>query len=607
MSFMFNPYPYDDMTALNKPHLQPQTAQAVRSGNRAVIGELAKQIQAVAGTVVVAVDGYAGAEWQPLVEGLCRKLSPVAVEVRDIAQTYRDSAELQQMLSDYLPEDRQIDPVLLFGKIFHGDLSALFSAERLQRLQEELLAHKQAGGEKRVILLVGCGSACVQLQPVCDLRVFLDVTPLQTALRVRAGKVKPLGDHPDNVRGVNEIFRRLYYFDYELLVAHRQELIDSGRLDYYIDANRCDALKMLPLAEFRLVLQAVASMPFRCKPVYLEGVWGGFFIKKLRHLPTDMKNCAWVFDLIPNEVSLLVKAGAATFEIPYPTFFRAVPQELMGEESVRRFGTIFPIRFNYDDTYAGGGNMSVQVHPGAEYARSHFGEPFQQDESYYVVETAGSKTYLGLRDEADAEEFFRLVRRAETEHEPFDYERFINYFESRKGDQYLLPGGTVHASGWNQVVLEIGSCTVGSYTFKMYDYLRKDLDGNPRPIHSQHGEHVLDTSRRRSTVDGVLRPSPRVLREGNGWRELLVGEHPDIFFSLRRLEFDRTIEDDTEGKFHVLVLVEGEEVLVCSREHPERYFRQKFCDMVVVPASLGRYCILNLGDGPCKVTKTLLK
>jgi mannose-6-phosphate isomerase class I len=171
----------------------------------------------------------------------------------------------------------------------------------------------------------------------------------------------------------------------------------------------------------------------------------------------------------------------------------------------------------------------------------------------------------------------------------------------------MMPGGTLHASGWNQVVLEIGSCTVGSYTFKLYDYLRKDLDGNPRPIHSKHGMAVLNTERRRSSVDGVLRPVPKTVREGRGWKETLLGEHEEIFFSLRRLEFEREVFDDTKGKFHVLVLVEGDSVLVYSKADPTRRYKMNRCDMAVVPAELGEYGIMNLGESPCKVTKTLLK
>ena len=613
MSFMFNPYPYDDGGAVNCPRLPGETVAAFSAGNDAVIQAMLKTIKDIAGKnnrkcLFVAFDGYIGAEWGRSLELLQKALAveKIGMTSVSIAECYKGSEDLEKLLAENLPTDREIDPVLLFGKIFHGGIESLFDDARLVGSKSSWLAQKKVrSGAQEVVCIYGCGSACRALRELFDVIAYYDVTPLQAALRVRAGAVKPLGG--DGAHGINAIFRRLYYFDYEIAVKHREELILSGALTFYVDGNQADNMKLLPFGAFRQILSELVRMPFRCKPVYLEGVWGGQFIKKLRGLPADMRNCAWVFDLIPNEVSLLVKVGEHILEIPYPTFFRAVSEELMGAESVRHFGRIFPIRFNYDDTYDGSGNMSIQVHPPADYARTNFGEPFQQDESYYVVKTGGSRTYLGFKDDADVDEFFDKVHIAETEHKPFDYEKHVNSFESRRGDQFLLPAGTLHASGRNQVVLEIGSCTVGSYTFKMYDYLRLDLNGVPRPIHSKHGMNVVNTSCRRSMADGVLRPQPKVLRAGDGWKEVLLGEHDKIFFSLRRLEFDRCIQDDTNGKFNVLVLVEGEEALVYALDNPERCYRMKFCDMVVVPASLGRYGIINLGKDPCKVTKTLLK
>lgn len=598
MSFMFNPYPYDDSSAVNRPPLPESVTASLLVGNEALAQALADKLSA---TPTLALDGHVGVEWDRFLGLLQQKLRARGVKLTaiDIAGWYKSADELEAMLAENLPTDKAIDPVLLFGKIFHGSLDSLFDAAKLEQLRTRMTA-----GEKEVVCVYGCGAAI--LKAAGALTVYFDLTPQQITLRILAGRVRPLGDRDGRSR--RYIFRRLYYYDYEVMARHRQALIQDGPLDFYVDSNQPDKLKALPAAAFRQTLAALARQPFRSKPVYIEGVWGGQYIKKLRHLPADMKNCAWVFDLIPNEVSVLVKVGKATLEVPYPTFYKAEAEAVMGAESVKRFGLSFPIRFNYDDTYGGGGgNMSIQIHPPAEYARTHFNEPCQQDESYYVLETGGSRTYLGLQDEIDVADFAAAVRKAETERVPMDYDRYVNSFASAKGDQFLLPGGTIHASGRNQVVLEIGACTVGSYTFKLYDYLRLDLDGVPRPIHSQHGLNVLNASRRRSTVDGVLRPQPKTLREGPGWKEVLLGEHPDIYFSLRRLEFDREIEDDTQGTFHVLVLVEGDEVLVQSLAHPALRYRQRYADMLVVPASIGRYMVLNLGDTPCKVTKTLLK
>jgi mannose-6-phosphate isomerase class I len=610
MSFMFKPYPYDDPTAINRPALPKDVVASLVVGNEAACNAIVAQIKKYSEkrTVFLALDGHIGAEWQRTMTLLQQSFTAEGIRFTafDVASLYKTSDELEAMLAENLPNDREIDPVLLFGKIFQGDLENLFDAEKAA---EQIDVWKRQGSdeaaEKEVVCVYGCGAACKLAREIFDVVAYFDVAPLQTALRVQAGKVSPLGDAGRRTK--QYIFRRLYYVDYEVSMCHRQELIADDGMDFYVDANRQDTLKLMPLTAFKHVLAIQATYPFRCKPVYIEGVWGGYFIQKLRHLPGDMKNCAWVFDLIPNEVSLPIKVGRHTLEVPYSTFFRSQAEAVMGRASVERFGDMFPIRFNYDDTYMGNGNMSIQVHPPRDYAMEHFGEPFQQDESYYVVKTGGSHTYLGLRDDADADEFCRLVKRSEAEHVPFDYEQYVNSFESHEGDQFLLPGGTIHASGKNQVVLEIGSATVGSYTFKLYDYLRLDLDGVPRPIHSKHGEAVLNRATRRSTAAVTHKPAPRLTREGDGWREYVIGEHNRIFFSLRRLEFDRIIQDDTQGKFHVLNLVVGDEVLVYSLENPERFFCQHYCEMVVVPASFGKYGILNLGDSPCKMTKTVLK
>ena len=602
MSFMFNPYPYRDPNAVNRPMLASELAGQLVCGDLAVARALLSALPG--GRGVLLVDGYVGASFEGVLSRLREAAAGRRLEGVSVSAGYKGEADLEAMLSETLPEDREQDPVLLFGKSVHRGIESLFDASAVSAVSEQV---RRLRGECDVVVLYGCGAASKAFRGLGEVAAFVDVTPLETTLRIRARQVSNLGDD-GRLRPLSYIFRRMYYYDYEIMMQHRQQLISDGRIDFYVDGNQAGRLKLLPLAAFKAVAGRLLDSPFRCTPVYIEGVWGGFYVKRLRRLPDDMRNCAWVFDMIPNEVSVQIKVGAETVEVPFSTIFKEFGTRLMGEGSVRRFGSVFPIRFNYDDTYGGAGNMSIQVHPPQAYNQEHFGEPFQQDESYYCVATAGSKTYLGLQDDCDVEEFFQCVGEAERNHVPFDHDKYVNSFPSATGDQFLLPGGTIHASGRNQVVLEIGSYTIGSYTFKLYDYLRRDLDGNPRPIHSYHGRNVLVTERRRSAVDGVLRPRPKTVREGDGWKEEILGEHDLIYFSLRRLSFARAIHDDTRGeKFHVLVLVEGEEVLVCSNKNPECCYHARFMDMVVVPASMGEYVVINLGETPCRVHKTMLK
>ncbi len=337
-------------------------------------------------------------------------------------------------------------------------------------------------------------------------------------------------------------------------------------------------------------------------------------MKKLRGLPADMRNAAWVFDFIPMEVSVMVKVGDEILDINFCSFVHKEGVNLMGGNCVRKFHGYFPVRFNYDDSYHSTGNMSIQCHSGGKFNVEQYDEYGRQDESYYVVVTGHeAKTFIGFRDDADIPAFFKDIEAADTEHKAVDYMKYVNYEESKPGLQVMLPAGTIHSSGRNQVILEIGSLTIGSYTYKMYDYLRLDFDGKQRPIHTRLGELNVNTERRASVIrdpegDNYIVQKPRLADKGEGWEEYILGESSQLYFSLRRLEFEQSCEQDTHGdRFHVLALVDGEKVRIRSVEHPERCYEAEFLDIVCVPADMGRYVIENMGKEPIRVHKTMLR
>jgi len=233
----------------------------------------------------------------------------------------------------------------------------------------------------------------------------------------------------------------------------------------------------------------------------------------------------------------------------------------------------------------------------------------RQDESYYVcVASQGAKTFLGFEEENSCEEFFKEARRVEHTGEKIDYEHYIHAVPSVPGTQVMIPAGTVHASGRNQVILEIGSLTVGSYTYKLYDYQRIDPQtGIPRPIHLKMGAEVIRGERTAEWVNENLVNHGGIVRQGEGYLEKIVGEHDLLYFSLRNLVFDKEITDNTDGLFHVLSLVDGTKARVESIKDPSKYYEMNYMDIVVIPASLGEYRIVNEGVGTMIIHKTHLK
>jgi len=615
MSFMYNPFPYDDPKPINRPKLSEETVKSVVTGGTPNVAK--KFIADIAGKVksegvVVGIDGYTTANWKQFVDLLARECIINGFEfeaIDSMEAVLKSGKEIDEIIDSRLIWDTKIDPTLLYGKLYHGGYIGLFDEAKVADFQKAVPAKKAAG---KLVVVVGYGCMIPELRDMYDIKCWFDLTPMRTILRIRNGEYANIGKDRPGI--INRTIRRCYYCDFECAVQLRKELWKNNIPDYFFLDNTPGKLQMMPFSSFADICAQLVKYPFRTKPCYLEGVWGGSYIKKQRNLPKEMRNCAWVFDFIPMEVSLLIEVGDEKLDINYCSFVHKEGVNLMGQKCVNKYQGYFPIRFNWDDSYHSTGNMSVQCHSDGKFNIENYDEFGRQDESYYVVVTGHeAKTFIGFRDDADIPQFFKEIEDADTRQIPCDYMKYVSYEPSVPGLQVMLPAGTIHSSGRNQVILEIGSLTIGSYTYKMYDYLRLDFDGKQRPIHTYLGEKCVNQERRYSVIHDPNSPDyivqqPRLDAKGEGWEEYILGENPQMYISLRRLEFEKVCEQDTKNeKFHVLTLVDGDKVRVRSVEHPERYFDVDFMEIVCVPADMGKYVIENLGKEPVRIHKTTLR
>ena len=612
---MYNPYPFHDPKPVNRPELSQKTTSSIIAGGnqhvaKAFMTAIAPKVQQEG--AIVAFDGYTGTKWDLMVSLLARECDVFGFKIEFVdsyQRTFKSGEEIDAIIDPLLIWDKKIDPTLLYGKVYHGGYIGLTDPEKVEAFKKELPSLKAPG---TLVLVYGYGSLIRELRSLYDIKCWFDITPMNSMLRIRAGEYANLGKKHTGI--INRTIRRCYYCDFENAVQLRKELFAENALDWYFLDNDRANLQMMPFSSFADICAQLVKYPFRAKPCYLEGVWGGSYMKEKRHLPQKMRNAAWVFDFIPMEVSVLVKAGEELLDINYCSFVHKEGVALMSEKCVKKYKGYFPIRFNWDDSYHSTGNMSIQCHSGGEFNVKNYNEFGRQDESYYVVVTGqDAKTFIGFRDDADIPAFFKEIEAADTEHKPCDYMKYVSYEESRPGLQVMLPAGTIHSSGRNQVILEIGSLTIGSYTYKMYDYLRLDFDGKQRPIHTHLGELNVNQERRTSVIhdpqskDYIVQ-KPRLDASGDGWKEFILGENPQMYISLRRLEFEKQCRQDTKGeKFHVLTLVDGDHIRIRSAEHPERFFDLDFMEIACVPASMGKYVIENLGKEPVSVHKTCLR
>ncbi len=141
--------------------------------------------------------------------------------------------------------------------------------------------------------------------------------------------------------------------------------------------------------------------------------------------------------------------------------------------------------------------LSVQVHPGDEYALRHEGD-LGKTEMWVVLEAdAGAELIFGL----DAETDEAALRRALAENR---LEALLHRQPARAGDVFFVPAGTIHAIGPGLLLAEIQQSS--DTTYRLYDWGRDPAGAEPRPLHVEQALAVLDFSR--------VRPGPVKARAG---------------------------------------------------------------------------------------------
>jgi hypothetical protein len=139
----------------------------------------------------------------------------------------------------------------------------------------------------------------------------------------------------------------------------------------------------------------------------------------------------------------------------------------------------------------------------------------------------------------------------------------------------------------------------------MYDWMRLDLDGKPRPLNISRAFENLYLDRRGKRIKEEFVSKPRIIDKGDDWQLLHLPTHVDQFYDVHRFEFGSSVEATTDGSCHVLSLVEGSEIELQTAAGLRQRFN--YAETFVVPAAAGSYRLINKGDVQAKVIKAFIK
>ena len=567
----------------------PGHADEAWRGWGAALGELRKATavrRAQGGRVVIAVECYTGLHEAEVAGELRRGLAPdLWLETRS---AFKPPTEVDRLVAPFLGGD---DP--LFGFYSHLTLADFLDASKVSALRAEIA---RAQG---VVVIFGTAAAlCCE----SDLLVYADLPRWEGQLRQRRNEVGNLGVENAALKGSLK-YKRAFFVDWR--VCDRLKQATLARWDYLLDTTAPGDPRLLSGGALRTGLDAAARRPFRVVPFFDPAPWGGQWMKAVCDLDRSAANYGWCFDCVPEENSLRLRCGEVTVELPALNLVFHRPRELLGAEVFRRFGAEFPIRFDFLDTM-GGGNLSLQVHPLTAYAREKFGLAYTQDESYYLLDTGPEATvYLGVKSGANPDEMFQALETAQRGGAPFPAERFVNRWPAKKHDHCLVPGGTIHCSGANAMVLEI-SATPYLFTFKLWDWGRLGLDGEPRPINLQHGRANVQWDRDADFARRELINHLTPLGSGPGWRAERTGLHEREFIETHRHWFTGTAPHAAHDTVNVLNLVAGREAVVESPAAAFAPFVVHYAETFIMPAAAGAYTVRSPG-GECATIKAFVR
>ncbi len=594
----------DKHNAENRVTLSPCAMSQTWFGNDAVIAQLA-----ASGKKRIAIDGWYGVDFAAVASGVAAALTAKGVICRTVSAhtLFLELAALKAYKQPNITDDPG------FGYVnTDGAIEELLDDAKVQKLLDDMAADGDAAW-----IVYGYGAASAALRPAMDLIVYMDKTMQTMQWQMWDGKLIPFGlDHPDD----DYYWKEFNYCDFYLLYRHKKALY--GIMDYYIEAIDDADLKMVSRAAYDEMVSQAVRQPIKQVQIFQPGPWGAYRYRDLWDIP-GLECSAWNKMSGP-ELSVLIDfGGKEPLNLPLINLLQ-YNDLVTGEKVSKAYPDLFPLDIWLDDGYfpepqpAERISMPIHNHPDSNYVARHFNEPLGRYETYYIAEAyEGANTWMGYYDDCDLEAWENKCRESNNLVPIENWKDYVCNWKSNVGDLYLIPPGTVHGHGGNQMVLEMDtapSIAGTEYSFFQYDFARnswdddtKTMTGKPLKMHLEHG-FDNERYRRQSFVKDKLRARPEIVSWNKDWYMDRYSTLDEMPFDVERIFFDKRAQHTTDGRFlQILTLTVGHNATIRSIANPALSTSIERLQCVAVPACFGDYEILSEDGSACTVVCFHLK
>ncbi len=220
--------------------------------------------------------------------------------------------------------------------------------------------------------------------------------------------------------------------------------------------------------------------PLTFKPILKSVIWGGSQICPFKGITPTEEGVgeSWELSHVDDNFSVVAEGELANKSLD--ELIKEYGKELVGGKVMERFGSRFPLLIKFIDARD---NLSIQVHPDDELAKVRHNS-FGKTEMWYVIKAdKGASLYSGFSQQIDKEEYVKRV-------ENNTIMDVLKKYDVSEGDVFFLPAGRVHAIGAGCFIAEIQQTS--NITYRIYDYNRKDKNGNTRELHTELAKDAID-------------------------------------------------------------------------------------------------------------------
>ena len=221
--------------------------------------------------------------------------------------------------------------------------------------------------------------------------------------------------------------------------------------------------------------------PLKFKPILHEKIWGGNRLKELLNKDIDnLPNCgeSWEISSVEGKISEVNNGYLQGNNLQ--ELIEVYMGDLVGEKIYKKYGIEFPLLIKFIDAQA---DLSIQVHPNDELSKKRH-NAYGKTEMWYVVNAeVGSLINSGFNQPVTREKYLEYLENGKLTD-------LLCYEKAAPGDVFFIPAGRVHAIGKGILLAEIQQTS--DVTYRIYDYDRKDGNGNKRELHTDLALDAID-------------------------------------------------------------------------------------------------------------------